>query len=107
MPSSSFLIFISLAPLQPSPKPPSQQKPHTPTCPPHLFSTSKKCIARYASNTNDAPNTPNPIQSFHSAWVSKPNELKIAEPGTSISKPYLWSMRERYFTSFTMRPSKA
>ena len=76
--------------------------------PPHYrFSTSSKCIARYASKTNAPPNTPSPMQSFHNACVLKPKELRIAEPGTSISRPYLWSMRERYLTSFTMRPSKA
>jgi hypothetical protein len=80
---------------------------YTPTFQHYLFSTSKKCIAAYASTINAPQYTPSPIQSFHSAWTSKPKLLRIAEPGTSMSRPYLWSMRLRYLTSLTMRPSKA
>jgi hypothetical protein len=36
----------------------------------------------------------------------KPNELRIAAPGTSMSRPYLWSIKLRGRTSLTMRPSK-
>lgn len=79
----------------------------SPTSTPYLFSTNSRCIARYASTMNAPPYTASPMQSLHSAWTLKPKLLKMAEPGTSMSRPYLWSMRERYLTSFTMRPSKA
>ena len=37
----------------------------------------------------------NPITSRHMARVSKPKALKIDAPGTSISRPYLRSVRVR------------
>ena len=73
----------------------------------YRFSTSSKCIARYARTTNAAPKAARPMQSRHKAWTLKPKELRMAEPGTSMSRPYLWSTRLRYLTSLTMRPSKA
>lgn len=73
----------------------------------YLRSTSSTCIAAYARTTNAAANTPNPTTSLHSACVSNPNVLRIAEPGTSISMPYLWSIKLRYLTSLTMMPSNA
>lgn len=46
------------------------------------------------------------IASVHNARGWKPKELRIAEPGTSISRPYLWSTKLRYLTSLTIKPSK-
>lgn len=77
---------------------------HTPD---YLFSTSNKCIARYARTTKAPAKTPSPMQSFHNAMTSNPNELKMADPGTSMSIPYLWSTSDRYLTSFTISPSNA
>lgn len=57
--------------------------------------------------TMKAPDmTPSAMTSCHSAKASKPKALRIEAPGTSMSRPYLWSMRVRYLTSLTMRPSK-
>ena len=61
----------------------------------HLFSTSKRCIAAYAMTMNPAEKTPSPMTSLHSARLSNPNADKIDAPGTSMSRPYLWSMRVR------------
>lgn len=49
--------------------------------------------------------TPSPITSLHSACVSNPNALRIDAPGTSMSRPYLWSINVRNVTSLTMSAS--
>ncbi len=57
--------------------------------------------------TMNAPDIiPRAMTSGHSAKASNPKALRMEAPGTSISRPYLWSMSVRYLTSFTMRPSK-
>lgn len=61
----------------------------------HLFSTSRKCIATYAMTMNTPEIMPSPITSDHRASVSKPKALKIEAPGTSMSRPYLWSISVR------------
>ena len=72
----------------------------------YRLSTSRKCIATYPSTKKTPQNTASPTASDHSARLLKPKELRIAEPGTLMSRPYLWSARLRYRTSFTIRPSK-
>lgn len=49
--------------------------------------------------------TPRPMTSFHRACVSNPNALRMDAPGTSMSRPYLWSIRVRNVTSLTIRAS--
>ena len=61
----------------------------------HLVSTNKKCIAAYPSTKNTPQNTANPTTSFHRASTSNPKEDRIAEPGTSMFRPYFLSTRER------------
>ena len=73
----------------------------------HLLSSRSTCMAAYARTTNILPKMARPMQSRQRAITLKPKELRMAEPGTSISRPYLWSTRLRYLTSLTMRPSKA
>jgi len=73
----------------------------------HLLSSRSTCMAAYARTTNMPPKMAKPMQSRQRAITLKPKELRMAEPGTSISRPYLWSTRLRYLTSLTMRPSKA
>jgi len=72
----------------------------------YLFSTSRKCIAAYANTMKLAPKTASPIASDFKAPLLKPKELKMAAPGTSISRPYLWSIKLKVRTSLTIRPSK-
>lgn len=52
-------------------------------------------MAAYAMTINAAEMIANPITSFHMASVSKPNALRMEAPGTSMSRPYLRSMRVR------------
>lgn len=61
----------------------------------HLRSTSRKCIARYPSTKNTPQTTASPMTSCHNARTLKPKLDKIAEPGTSRSRPYLLSMSDK------------
>jgi hypothetical protein len=70
------------------------------------LSTRRTCIAPYANKMKAAEKTASPTTSFHRARTSNPKELRMAEPGTSMSRPYLWSTRLRYRTSLTIKPSK-
>lgn len=49
--------------------------------------------------------TPSPMTSLHSACVSNPNALRMDAPGTSMSRPYLWSIKVRNVTSLTISDS--
>jgi len=70
-------------------------------------STSSTCNAPYPNTTNTPQNTANPTASSHRARLLNPKLDRIAEPGTSISSPYLWSASVSVRTSLTIRPSKA
>ena len=72
----------------------------------HRFSTNSTCIAAYAITTNAPEITASPITSVHSAAVSNPNALRMDAPGTSISRPYLWSINVKNVTSLTIKASK-
>lgn len=71
----------------------------------HRFSTSKICIAPYATMINTPEITPSPITSIQRACVLNPNALRIDAPGTSMSKPYLWSTNVKNVTSLTISAS--
>lgn len=61
----------------------------------YRFSTNKKCIAIYPNTRNTPQKTPKPNTSSHMASTLNPKLDKIAEPGTSMSRPYCLSTRER------------
>lgn len=63
-------------------------------------------MAAYANTMKLAPKTANPTASDGRALLLKPKELRMAAPGTSISRPYLWSIKLKVRTSLTMSPSK-
>ena len=71
----------------------------------YRLSTSTKCIAAYPSTKNTPQYTAKPTASDHSARLLNPKELKMADPGTSISRPYFLSTNDKEYTSLTMRPS--
>lgn len=48
---------------------------------------------------------PSPMTSLHSACVSNPNALRMDAPGTSMSRPYLWSIKVKNVTSLTISDS--
>ena len=73
--------------------------------PNYLFSIRSTCIAIYAKIRTTPQITPNPITSGHKAWVLKPKAVRMLAPGTSISMPYLWSIKRFMATSFTRSAS--
>lgn len=61
----------------------------------YLVSTNKKCIAAYPSTKKTPQKTARPITSFHRASTSNPKLERMADPGTSMLRPYFLSTRER------------
>ena len=72
----------------------------------HRFSINKICIAAYAMTMKALEKMARPMTSVQMASASKPKAERMEAPGTSMSRPYLWSTRVRYLTSLTIRASK-
>lgn len=60
----------------------------------YRLSTNTKCMAAYPSTKKMPHQTASPTASDHSARLLNPNELRMAEPGTSMSRPYFLSTNE-------------
>lgn len=61
----------------------------------YRLSTNKKWMPKYPSNKNAPQKTDKPMTSLHSARLLNPKLDKMDEAGTSMSRPYLWSIRVR------------